>query len=54
MTDYTYCQNCKIVIPYIKDKDRYVTCLKCKQDLYVGTKNCIKRVSLNAPKLLKK
>ena len=43
MTDYTYCQNCEIIIPYIKDKDRYVTCPKCKQDLYVGTKKLYKK-----------
>ena len=29
MTDYTYCNHCEISIPYIKDKDRYVTCPKC-------------------------
>ena len=43
MLDYTYCQYCDIYIPYIKDLDRYVTCPKCRKDLYVGTKKLYKK-----------
>ena len=43
MTDYTYCQYCKVDISYVKDKDRYVTCPKCKQDIYVGTEKLYKK-----------
>ena len=42
MTDYAYCNHCDIRIPYIKDKDRYVTCPKCRQDIYVGTEKLYK------------
>ena len=43
MTDYTYCKNCDIFIPYIKDLTRYVTCPKCRQDLYVGTEKLYRK-----------
>ena len=42
MTDYIYCQYCKIYIPYIKDINRYVTCPKCRADIYVGTEKTYK------------
>lgn len=42
MTDHTYCKNCGIYIPYIKDINRYVTCPKCRRDLYVGTEKTYK------------
>ena len=38
----TYCKDCKVNIPYVKDKDRYVTCPICRQDLYVGTEKTYK------------
>lgn len=37
MTEYTYCGDCKVDISYIKDINRYVTCPKCRADIYVGT-----------------
>ena len=43
MTEYTYCEDCKVFIPYVQDKDRYVSCPKCFQDLYVGTKKLCKK-----------
>ena len=43
MTDHAYCEDCKVDIPYIKDKDRYVTCPNCKQDIYVGTEKLYKK-----------
>ena len=43
MTDYIYCQDCKVDISYIKDKNRYVTCPYCKQDIYVGTEKLYKK-----------
>ena len=43
MTDYIYCQYCKVDISYVKDKDRYVTCPKCKQDIYLGTGKLYKK-----------
>lgn len=43
MIDYRYCQNCDVFIPYVKDKDRYVTCPKCRQDLYVGTEKLYRK-----------
>ena len=42
MTDYTYWNYCEISIPYIKEKDRYVTCPRCRQDIYVGTEKTYK------------
>ena len=42
MNDYTYCQYCKVSILYVKDKDRYVTCPKCRQDIFVGTEKTYK------------
>ena len=43
MTDYIHCQYCKVKIPYIKDKDRYVTCPKCRADIYVGTEKTYRK-----------
>ncbi len=43
MTDYTHCQDCKVNIPYIKDKDRYVSCPKCRQDIFVGTEKTYRK-----------
>ena len=43
MTDYTYCEYCKVKIPYIKDKDRYVTCPKCRQHIFVGTEKTYRK-----------
>ena len=41
MTHYTRCNDCDIAIPYIKDKDRYVTCPICRSDIFVETKKNI-------------
>ena len=41
-TDYTFCYICKIDTPYIKDINRYVTCPKCRADIYVGTEKTYK------------
>lgn len=66
MTHYTRCNDCDIAIPYIKDKDRYVTCPICRSDIFVGTKKTYRKgkfshlkkhinmVNTNAPKLVKK
>ena len=43
MNEYTYCEYCKVFIPYVKDKDRYVSCPNCHQDLYVGTEKLYKK-----------
>ena len=43
MNDYAYCQYCNVFIPYIKDINRYVTCPKCRADIYVGTKKLYKK-----------
>lgn len=43
MTDYTNCQYCKVYVPYVKDKDRYVTCPICRQDFYVGTEKLYRK-----------
>ena len=43
MTDYTLCGHCNVVIPYIRDKDRYVTCPNYKQDIYVGMEKLYKK-----------
>ena len=43
MTDYTRCNYCKVDIPFIKHKYRYVTCPKCRQDLYVGTEKLYRK-----------
>ena len=43
MTEYTYCEDCKVFIPYVQDKDRYLSCSNCRQDLYVGTKKLYKK-----------
>ena len=50
MTDYTRCNNCNIDIPYIKDKDRYVTCSKCRQDIFVGTEKTYRNGKFNHSK----
>ena len=42
-TDTIECNDCEIEILYIKHKDRYVSCPKCQQDIYVGTKKLYKR-----------
>lgn len=42
MNDYTYCQYCNVFLTYKKDIDRYVTCPKCRADIYVGTENTYK------------
>ena len=47
MTDYTRCNNCNIDIPYIKDKDRYVTCSKCRQHIFVGTEKTYRKGKFN-------
>ena len=39
----TICGNCNVSISYIEDEDRYVTCPKCKQDIYVGTEKLYKK-----------
>ena len=39
----TYCGDCKVDISYVKDMDRYVTCPKCKQDIYVGKEKLFKK-----------
>ena len=43
MTDYTRCNDCNIDIPFIKDKDRYVTCPICKSDIFVGTEKTYRK-----------
>ena len=43
MTDYTYCEYCKVEIPYVKDRDRYVTCPKCRQHIFVGTEKTYRK-----------
>ena len=42
-TDKIECNYCEIEILYIKHKDRYVSCPKCQQDIYVGTKKLYKK-----------
>ena len=37
-TDQMACDYCGVEIPYIKDKDRYVTCPHCHMDIFVGLK----------------
>lgn len=41
--DYTHCQDCHFYIPYIKDEDRYVSCPKCRQDIFVGTEKTYRK-----------
>ena len=43
MSHYTYCDYCKVKIPYRKDKDRYVTCPKCRKDIFVGTEKTYRK-----------
>ena len=43
MTDYTRCNDCNIDIPFIKDKDRYVTCPICKSNIFVGTEKTYRK-----------
>lgn len=42
-TDKIECDDCEIDILYVKHKDRYVSCPKCQQDIYVGTKILYKK-----------
>lgn len=37
MANFIYCEYCKVFISYVKNKDRYVTCPRCRADIYVGT-----------------
>ena len=34
--------DCRVEIPYIEDINRYVTCPKCRVDIYVGTEETYK------------
>ena len=47
MTDYTRCNDCNVAIPFIKHKDRYVTCPLCRQDIFVGTEKTYRKGKFN-------
>lgn len=36
-TEKIQCNHCEIEISYIKDKDRYVSCPRCHEDMVVGS-----------------